>query len=168
MRWCIPRNAAYKPDSLDDVHAAAVPLAATTAWQALFCKGRLLAGQTVLIHGASGGVGSFAVQFAKAKGAHVIATAASEHLDYVHGLGADEVVNYEVFHFERVVHDVDMVLDTIGGETQKNSWQVLKPGGILVSTTPPVASTNGYGARCAERPRLWPIPTQHNWPKSAG
>jgi len=140
-------EAAHKPRSLDDVHAAAVPLAATTAWQALFNKGRLLAGQTVLIHGASGGVGGFAVQFAKAKGAYVIATAASEHIDYVHGLGADEVVNYEAYCFERVVRNVDMVLDTVGGETQQNSWQVLKPGGILVSTlsvsTPPAGAALG-------------------------
>src|SRR5207245_2392551 len=108
------QEAAMKPHSLDYVQAAAVPLATTTAWQALFDRGGLSPGQMVLIHGASGGVGGFAVQFAKVKGAHVIATSASDHLDYVNGLGAEEVVNYQSIRFEKVVHDVDMVLDTIG------------------------------------------------------
>ncbi|MCW3095436.1 MAG: NADPH:quinone reductase [Chthonomonadaceae bacterium] len=144
-------EAAHKPDSLDCVQAAAVPLAATTAWQALFDEGGLLPGQTVLIHGASGGVGGFAVQFAKAKGAHVLATAGADHLDYVIGLGAEEVVNYQAVRFEKIIKDVDMVLDTIGGDTQQRSWQVLKPDGILVSTlglTPPETGT-ALGVRSA-------------------
>ncbi|MDF2435240.1 MAG: hypothetical protein JWP44_4871 [Mucilaginibacter sp.] len=127
-------EAAHKPGSLDCVQAAAVPLAATTAWQALFDTGGLSPGQTVLIHGASGGVGGFAVQFAKVRGAHVLATAAADHLEYVKGLGADEVVDYQAVRFEKIVKGVDMVLDTIGGDTQQRSWQVLKPDGILVST----------------------------------
>jgi len=161
-------EAAHRPHSLDDVLAAAVPLAATTAWQALFCKGRLLAGQSVLIHGAAGGVGGFAVQFAKAKGARVIATTGSEHQDYVRSLGADEVVNYELFHFESVVHGVDMVLDTIGGETQQNSWQVLKAGGILVSTlsasSPPPGTALGVrSASLVARPNTAQLAEIGKW-----
>ena len=132
-----PNEAARKPQSLDYVHAAAVPVAAITAWQALFDIGGLSSRQTVLVHGAAGGVGGFAVQFAKAKGAKVIGTASSDNLDYVKGLGADEVVNYQITRFEGVVQGVDMVLDLIGGDTQRRSWQVLKRGGILVSTIGP-------------------------------
>jgi NADPH:quinone reductase-like Zn-dependent oxidoreductase len=127
-------EAAQKPKSLPYVQAAAVPLAATTAWQGLFDNGGLKQGQTVLIHGAAGGVGGFAVQFAKIKGARVIGTASAEHLDYVRQLGADELIDYKATRFDEVVHQVDVVLDTIGGDTQQRSWQVIKPGGILVST----------------------------------
>jgi NADPH:quinone reductase-like Zn-dependent oxidoreductase len=145
-----PEEAARKPRSLDYVHAAAVPVAAITAWQALFDVGGLSSGQKVLIHGAAGGVGGFAVQIAKAKGAYVIGTAGPDNLGYVQGLGADEVVNYRVTRFEEAVQGVDMVLDTIGGDTRERSWQVLRPGGILVSTvgppTPPAELTVRGGA----------------------
>lgn len=127
-------EAARKPSTIDDVAAAAVPLAGLTAWQGLFRHGRLAKGQRVLIHGGSGGVGHFAVQFAKARGAYVIATASGEHLDFVRRLGADEVIDYKQTRFEEKVRDVDLVFDLIGGETQDRSWQVIRRGGALVST----------------------------------
>src|SRR5580692_10209781 len=116
-----PSGVAAKPKSLDMIAAAAVPLAATTAWQGLFDHGGLKSGQTVLIHGASGGVGGFAVQFAKAKGARVIATASGDGLQTVRDYGADVVVDYKTQKFEDVAHDVDLVFDLIGGETQDRS-----------------------------------------------
>ena len=128
---------ARKPRSVDHVHAAAVPQAALTAWQSLFNAGGLTAGQRVLIHAAAGGVGHFAVQFAKQRGAYVIGTASGRNIDFLRELGADEVIDYTTTAFEDVVRDVDVVLDTIGGDTQERSWQVLKPGGILVSIVQP-------------------------------
>jgi NADPH:quinone reductase-like Zn-dependent oxidoreductase len=127
-------GAAPKPKSLDMIAAAAVPLAATTAWQGLFDHGGLKAGQTVLIHGGSGGVGGFAVQFAKAKGARVIATASGDGVQAVRDYGADVVVDYEKEKFEDVAKDVDLVFDLIGKETQERSFAVLKLGGTLIST----------------------------------
>jgi len=124
---------AAKPRSIDHVHAAAIPLAALTAWQALFDAGNLRAGQRVLIHAAAGGVGTFAVQLAKWKGAHVIGTASERNHAFLKELGADEVIDYQTTRFEDSVHDVDLVFDTMSGETQDRSWKVLKKGGILVS-----------------------------------
>jgi NADPH:quinone reductase-like Zn-dependent oxidoreductase len=126
-----------KPKSVDHVQAAAISLAALTAWQAMFDTTGLSAGQKVLIHGAAGGVGSFAVQLAKWKGAHVIGTASGRNQSFLRELGVDEPIDYEKTLFEDVVHDVDVVLDTIGGDTQKRSWKVLKNGGILVSIISP-------------------------------
>lgn len=128
---------ALKPKSIDHVHAAAIPLAALTAWQALFDGAKLSAGQTVLIHGAAGGVGTFAVQFAKMKGARVIATASKKNHEFLRSLGADEVIDYNTTKFEDVVRDVDVVLDTITGETADRSYQVIKKGGIYVSILAP-------------------------------
>ncbi|HYU74890.1 MAG TPA: NADP-dependent oxidoreductase [Ktedonobacteraceae bacterium] len=128
---------ALQPRTLDYVQAASVPLVATTAWQALFEAGGLKEGQTVLVHGGAGGVGTFAVQLAKMKGAYVLATASSQNVEFVKGLGADEVIDYTTTPFETVAHHVDVVLDVIGGETEQRSWGVLKPGGILVSTLGP-------------------------------
>ena len=125
---------AFKPNRLDHIQAAAVPLVSLTAWQSLFDLAGLESGQTVLIHGASGGVGHFAVQFAKWKGAKVIGTASASNQDFLRELGADEVVDYTSTKLEKAVHDVDVVLDTIGGDTQERSWRVLKKGGILVAT----------------------------------
>jgi NADPH:quinone reductase-like Zn-dependent oxidoreductase len=125
---------APKPQTLDYIHAAAVPMAAMTAWQALFDTADLQSGQTLLIHGGAGGVGGYAIQLAKLNGARVIATAAVEHLDYVKNLGADVVLDYHAQPFEQQVQDVDVVLDLVGGETQARSWQVIRHGGILVST----------------------------------
>jgi NADPH:quinone reductase-like Zn-dependent oxidoreductase len=135
-------EAAFKPVSVDHLHAAAIPLAGITAWKSLIEAAEVGPGQRVLIHGAAGGVGCFAVQLAKYRGAHVIATASDHNHDYLHRLGADELVDYRNGRFENVVNDVDVVFDTIGGDTQERSWQVLKKGGILVSiVSPPPAET---------------------------
>lgn len=125
---------AAAPTSIDLVHAAAVPLAGMTAWQGLFDHGGLQAGQRVLIHGGAGGVGHLAVQFAKAKGATVFATAGTDDLDYVRSIGADTVIDYKKQRFEDVASDMDLVLDLVGGETQTRSFAVLRAGGTLVST----------------------------------
>jgi NADPH:quinone reductase-like Zn-dependent oxidoreductase len=124
---------AFKPKSIDHVHAAAIPLTALTAWQALFDTAGLRAGQRVLIHAAAGGVGIFAVQLAKWKGAWVAGTASGRNQEFLRELGVDQPVNYETTRFEDVAHDVDVVLDTMAGETRERSWQTLKPGGILVT-----------------------------------
>jgi NADPH:quinone reductase-like Zn-dependent oxidoreductase len=142
---------AQKPKTLTFVEAASAPIAAVTAWQMLFEYAHVAVGQTVLIHGAAGNVGGYAVQLAKQAGLHVLATAASADLDYVRGLGADTVVDYRKERFEDSVTGVDVVLDTVGGETQQRSPRVLKPGGILVSSVSPVSETipRRYGIRAA-------------------
>jgi NADPH:quinone reductase-like Zn-dependent oxidoreductase len=149
---------AKTPDTLDDLQAAALPVAGLTAWQALFDTANLRAGQKVLIHAAAGGVGSFAVQFAKWKGAHVIGTASADHIGQVREMGADEAIDYRTTKFENMVHDADVVLDTVGGETQERSWKVLKRGGIIVSLVQPpseaAAATHGArGERIRQQPR---------------
>ncbi len=126
-------DVAKKPKSIDHAHAAGVPLAALTAWQALFDKAKLEAGQTVLIHAGAGGVGHFALQFAKAKGARVIATASAGNQAFLKELGADQTIDYKSQKFEEIVKDVDVVLDAVGGETLERSYGVLKRGGTLVS-----------------------------------
>lgn len=123
----------HKPRSIDHVQASAIPLACLTAWQALFDAGGLKAGQRVLIHAAAGGVGTFAVQLAKWKGAHVVGTASERNHAFLRELGADEVIDYTKTNFEEVVRDVDVVLDTLAGQTRDRSWNVLKKDGILVS-----------------------------------
>lgn len=128
---------ALKPKTIDHVHAAAVPLAALTAWQSLFDEAKLQPGQRILIHAAAGGVGHFAVQFAKWKGAHVIGTASKKNHDFLRELGADEVIDHRTQRFEETVHDVDVVFDTLAGETQDRSWKTLKTGGMLVSILSP-------------------------------
>lgn len=125
---------ASKPLSLDFAIAAGIPSIALTAWQALFYLAHLEAEQTVLIHGAAGGVGRFAIQFAKWKGASTIGTASSANLQALQDLGLDQAIDYQNERFEEQVSQVDVVLDTVGGETRQRSWQILKPGGILVST----------------------------------
>jgi NADPH:quinone reductase-like Zn-dependent oxidoreductase len=129
-------DVAAKPASLDHIHAAAIPHAILTAWQALIEAANLTKGQTVLIHGAAGGVGHMAVQLARLRGAKVIGTA-SVNLSFLRELGVDEAIDYTTTPFETVVHDVDVVLDLVGGDTQQRSWAVLRPGGILVSTVQP-------------------------------
>ena len=114
--------------------SAGVPLASQTAWSGLFEIGSLKPGQKILIHGASGGVGIFAIQLAKLAGAYVIGTTSNENVDFIKSLGADEVIDYKNEDFSKIVKNADMVFDTIGGETQAKSWQVIKKGGILVST----------------------------------
>jgi len=125
------------PASLTDERAAAIPVGALTAWQALFEAGELKRGQTVLIHGAAGGVGSFAVQFARRAGARVIATAQGINAGYLRGLGADEVIDYLTSAFWGRTKDIDLVLDLVGGATLANSWQVLAEAGRIVSTAAP-------------------------------
>ena len=125
---------APKPGQLDYRAAAAVPLAGLTAWQGLFVHGQLRAGQRVLIHGGAGGVGHLAVQFAKARGATVATTVATQDVEFVKHLGADEVIDYTRERFEDKVHDVDLVLDLIAGDTQERSWAVLKDGGTMISS----------------------------------
>ena len=123
-----------KPLGIGHTEAAAVPLAGLTAWQGLFDHGLLKEGQKVLIHAAAGGVGSYAVQFAKSKGAYVIGTASDQNIDFLKRLGADEVIDYNMESFEMRLNDIDLVLDTIGGDTQLKSIEVLKPGGRLITT----------------------------------
>jgi NADPH:quinone reductase-like Zn-dependent oxidoreductase len=128
---------ALKPDSLYHIRAAAVPLATLTAWQALFDTAQLQPGHRVLIHAGSGGVGHFAVRLAKWKDAHVFATASTKNQDLLRKLGVDEPIDYTKQRFENVARNIDIVLDTIGGETQERSWSVLKKGGNLVSLVQP-------------------------------
>src|SRR5215470_716643 len=127
------REAAPKPKSLTFVEAAAVPIVALTAWQALIDTAKLSSGQTVLIHGGSGGVGSFAIQIAKARGAKVIATASTANQELLKQLGADVAIDYTKQKFEDVAKDVDVVLDSIGRDTLARSYGVVKKGGIIVS-----------------------------------
>src|SRR6266498_2730381 len=124
---------AAKPKSLKFVEAAAVPMGALTAWQALVDVAKLQPGQTVLIHGGSGGVGSFAIQIAKARGARVIATASTANQDLLKQLGVDLAIDYTKQKFEEIVHDVDLVLDPVGRDTLARSYGVVKKGGIVVT-----------------------------------
>jgi NADPH:quinone reductase-like Zn-dependent oxidoreductase len=129
-----PKAFAKAPPTMDLPDAGGIPLAATTAWQGLFDQGGLQAGQKVLIHAASGGVGTFAVQFAKWAGAYVYGTASANRLDTIQDLGADRPIDYKADRFEEIATDVDLVLDLVGGETATRSLASLKEGGILVST----------------------------------
>ena len=140
---------AKKPRTLDHVQAAAVPAVGLTALQALFEVAQLSAGQKVLIHAAAGGVGNFAVQLAKPRGAYVIGTASSKNHPLLKDLGVDQAVDYRQTRFEDVVREVDVVLDTVGGETQERSFKVLKKGGILVSLVQPPSQelATKYGVR---------------------
>lgn len=126
-----------KPKSLHHVRAAATPVSVLTAWRSLFDLGHLESGQRILIHGGSGGVGHFAVQLAKWKGAYVVATASTENQELLRKLGADEAIDYTTQKFEDVAHNIDIVLDTIGGETQQRSWLVLNKAGALISLVQP-------------------------------
>ncbi len=130
-------EAALKPKNIDFEQAAAVPLAATTAWQALIDAAGLKAGQTVLIFGGSGGVGHFAIQIAKARGAKVIATASTEHQALLKQLGVDQAIDYTKTKFEDVVKDVDVVLEATRSDSMSRSYGVVKKGGFIVSITGP-------------------------------
>ncbi|HKQ37736.1 MAG TPA: NADP-dependent oxidoreductase, partial [Verrucomicrobiae bacterium] len=142
---------ALKPKSLAHVYAAGIPLAGLTAWQALFDIAHLQRGQRVLIHAGAGGVGHFAVQFAKWKGAHVVATASAENQQLLRQLGVDQAIDYTTELFEQVATDIDVVLDTIGGDTQERSWTVLKKAGVLASIVQPpdTEKARGLGLRSA-------------------
>ena len=133
---------AAKPSGVGHVEAAAVPLGALTAWQALHEHARLQPGQHVLIHGGAGGVGAYAVQLAALHGARVTATASARDAEFVAGLGADDVLDY-TGRFEDHVHDVDVVVDPVGGETMARSWPVLRGGGILVAIADEPGSDHG-------------------------
>lgn len=122
-----------KPINLDFVQAAAIPLGALTAWQAIFDLAKLSIGQRLLITNSSGGVGSLAVQLAKAAGAHVTAMASAHNEDYVRSLGADDFIDYRTQRFEDVAHDMDVVFDTVGGETFERAFSTLRKGGFLVT-----------------------------------
>jgi NADPH:quinone reductase-like Zn-dependent oxidoreductase len=142
---------ALKPDGLSFEAAATLGLGGVTAWSGLFDAATLMAGQRLLVHGGAGGVGSLAVQLGRWKGAHVMATASAANADHVRSLGADEVVDYQATRFEDAVRDVDVVLDTIGGEVTERSWGVLKPGGILVTVAgmPEPDEAEAHGVRTA-------------------
>jgi NADPH:quinone reductase-like Zn-dependent oxidoreductase len=133
--YCLAQPAAVapKPPRLTHIEAASVPIAALTAWQGLVERARLQPGESVLIHGGAGAVGLFAVQLARLRGAHVIATASAGDAGFVAGLGAAQVIDYRASRFEDSVRQVDVVFDTVGGETLERSWKVLKPGGRMVT-----------------------------------
>src|SRR3954465_10931445 len=140
---------APRPRTMDHVHAAAVPLSALTAWQALFIHAGLAAGQRVLIHGAAGGVGAFAAQLARWRGAHVSATASARHHEFLRELGVETVIDYRTTRFEEMLHDVDVVLDTIGGGPVGRPWGVPRRNGTLVSVAaePSPESARAAGTR---------------------
>jgi NADPH:quinone reductase-like Zn-dependent oxidoreductase len=140
---------ARKPDGVSFDQAASLHVGGVTSWVALFDMAQLEAGQRVLIQGGAGGVGGLAVQLAHWKGAHVVATASTDNVAYVQSLGADEVVDYTAVKFEDAVHDVDVVIDTVGGEITARSWGTLKPGGILVvvAGAPDEAAAAAHGVR---------------------
>jgi len=143
---------APKPPRLTHTQAAAIPLSALTAWQALFDHAGLSAGQRVLIHGAAGGVGSYSVQLAHWRGANVLGTAGAAHAAFVRDLGASEVIDYASVRFEEKARDVDVVLDTVGGDTLDRSWGVLRRGGVLVTIAGSASADKAaqYGVRGVE------------------
>jgi NADPH:quinone reductase-like Zn-dependent oxidoreductase len=158
----LPETLALKPEALNFDEVATISGGATTAWTALFENGRLQEGQRVLIHGAAGGVGLFAVQFARWKGAQVIGTASTSNLDFVRSLGAQIVIDYTRTPFEQVVQDVDLVLETIGGEYLQRSMQVIKRGGTLISLLeqPHQEEAKQRGIRALKNTATPPFPSQ--------
>jgi NADPH:quinone reductase-like Zn-dependent oxidoreductase len=144
-----------KPAELDHVQAAAVPMSGLTAWQALVDTAGLSAGQRVLIHAAGGGVGHMAVQIAKARGAHVTGTASAGKHGFLYGLGADELIDYTCEDFAKLVRNVDVVIDTIGGDYGPRSLETMRSGGVIVNLVPPAMAPDlpdlaaARGLRCA-------------------
>jgi len=128
-----PEEIQPKPAGLSFEEAASIPVGALTAWGALIDTAKVEAGQQVLVHGAAGGVGAFAVQLARWKGAHVTGTASAANLDFARSLGAEAVIDYRSTPFETVVHELDVVIDTVGGELMERSLKVVRPGGIYVT-----------------------------------
>lgn len=149
--FCItrPEWIAGKPRGLSHEEAASVPISALTAWQGLFDRGRLQAGQRVLIHGGAGAVGMFAVQLAHLHGARVITTVSANSVAFVESLGAHEAIDYRGTPFEDSVRDIDLVFDTVGRDTLTRSWQVLKPGGRLVTVAADSESSSDERVRQA-------------------
>ena len=130
-------NLSRAPEALADVQAAAIPVAAVAAWQSLHHAGPIRSGQRILIHGAAGGLGGYAVQYAKRAGAEVFATVATAHVEYARSLGAEHVIDYQTQRFEEVAREIDLVLDYVGGEVLDRSWQVLTTTGAIVGTSSP-------------------------------
>ena len=143
------KDAALKPATTSFVNAAGAPSVALTAWQAIVDKANVQSGQTVLIHGASGGVGLFAIPFAKIRGAKVFATASTANQDFLKQLGADVPIDYKTQKFEEIAKDVDVVIDAVGGDTLRRSYPIVKKGGIIVSLSDNVdkAQLDKYGIR---------------------
>lgn len=143
-------------DGMSLEQAATLHVGGVTAWLALFDSAHLVAGQRILIQGGAGGVGSFAVQLARWTGAYVIATASTANVEFVRSIGADEVIDYTTTNVEDAVHDVDVVIDTVGGEVTAHSWAVLKPGGILVTVVgaadPATAAARGVRTAAVGHP----------------
>ncbi|MFU7019327.1 NADP-dependent oxidoreductase [Pseudomonas aeruginosa] len=141
-------NLVHTPAPLSDVQAAAIPVAAVAGWLSLHQAGPIVAGQRILIHGAAGGLGGYAVQYAKQAGAEVFATASAASLEYVRGLGADHVIDYRSQRFESVAQRIDLVLDYVGGDVVDRSWAVLAEGGAIVSAaTPDIVARTPEGRR---------------------
>jgi NADPH:quinone reductase-like Zn-dependent oxidoreductase len=141
-------NLVHTPEALDDVQAAAIPVAAVAGWLSLHQAGPTAAGQRILIHGAAGGLGGYAVQYAKQAGAEVFATASAAHLDHVRSLGADHVIDYRSQRFESVAQDIDLVLDYVGGEVLDRSWAVLgQDGAIVTAAAPDILARTPTGRR---------------------
>jgi NADPH:quinone reductase-like Zn-dependent oxidoreductase len=155
------RAFANKPRNADHVQAAALPLAALTAWQALNDTAHLEAGQRVLIHAAAGGVGHLAVQIAKARGAYVIGTASARNHELVRSLGADEMIDYQATDFAAAVSDVDLVLETVGGDYPARSLRTLRPGGLLVSLLPFAPEVTAEADRLGVRAELMLVEYDH-------
>ena len=144
-------SVAHKPGALTAVQAASVPAVAMTAWQALHDVGRIQSTSKVLIHGAGGMVGLFAIQFARRVGCHIVALSRHENTHLIREMGADTVLDYTKVAFEEHVSGIDVVLDTIGGEIREKSWRTLKPGGILITLTGPPSQDEAqkYGVRAS-------------------
>ena len=147
-----------KPDILTFEQAASVPVGALTAWQAVIEIAEVQSGQRILVHGAAGGVGNYAVQFAKMRGAHVLGTASASNLDFIRSLGAEEAIDYNAAPFETVVRDLDVVIDTVGGDLPERSLRVIRRGGLLVSAAARMAPDFGkdQGVRTPELGRPGP------------
>ncbi|WP_138505332.1 NADP-dependent oxidoreductase [Nostoc sp. PA-18-2419] len=153
-------NMVHIPANLSHIEAASLPLAGSTAWQAIFDKAKLVAGQRLLITNSSGGVGSLAVQFAKAKGAHVTAMSSARNEEFVRALGADDFIDYTSQQFEQVARDIDVVFDTVGGETFQRVFKTLKKGGFMVTVVAfPDGEAERYGVNVE---RSFTIPSSHN------
>lgn len=141
-------NLVHTPEGLTDVQAAGIPVAAVAAWLSLHQAGPIAPGQRILIHGAAGGLGGYAVQYAKQAGAEVFATASAAHLDYVRSLGAGHAIDYRAQRFESLAQDIDLVLDYAGGDVLDRSWQVLsKDGAIVSAATPDILARTPAGRR---------------------
>lgn len=154
------QNVVRVPDNIDIIHAAALPLAGSTAWQALFDEAGLSAGQRLLITNSSGGVGSLAVQLAKAKGAHVTAVASGRNEEFVRALRADEFIDYTTLRFEDVARDIDVVLDTMGGEVFQRAFKTLKKDGFMVTVVAfPDDEAERYGVHVN---RSFTVPSARN------